>query len=654
MPPFSLRTKLILSFSIVIVAGVFLSVIIGIRLIDNTIIKQAQDKVRLDLNSAREVYRTERENIKNSVRLSAVRFFIKEAVLKNDRERLMEILPKIKEDEDLDILTLIDKKGYCILRANNPAIYGDQINDEIVNWALLKKKVVVSTQIIPKEELEKEGQDLAEQARIELIPTPRARPGTVTEETSGMMIKAAAPVIGYNGDLIGVLYGGKLLNRNYEIVDKVKDIVYRGEKYKGEDIGTATIFQKDLRISTNVRTAAGTRAIGTQVSQEVYDQVTGKGLAWIGRAFVVNAWYITAYEPIKNIEGKIIGMLYVGMLEAPYLDLKRNVVFTFSGIAFFGVILLSIIAFFTTANITKPIKELVSATSKVAGGDMSYRVRIRSHDEIGELADSFNRMTAELQKATGNYLTLTRTLEEKVKEKTKELEETHKHLIRTEKLTSLGKMAAGVAHEINNPLTGVLTFSKLLLDDMDKDDPKREDLRTIVEETLRCRDIVRSLLDFSRETKSEKKLEDINNIIEDTLFLITRQAAFQDIEIVKNPAEALPQIPLDAGQIKQVFMNMFLNAAEAMPGRGTLTITTLCEDNKFVVVKIKDTGCGIPEENMPKIFDPFFTTKEVGKGTGLGLAVSYGIIETHQGLIEVKSKVGEGTEFAIKLPMSKE
>ncbi|MDI6793054.1 MAG: cache domain-containing protein [bacterium] len=554
MPHLSLKTKLILSFSIVIMVGVFLSVIIGIRLIGNTVIKQAQDKVRLDLNSAREVYRTERENIKNSVRLTTIRFFIKEAVLKNDRERLKEVLQKIKEDEDLDILTLTDKKGHVLLRANNPAIYGDQINDEIVNWALLKKEVVVSTQIISEKELEKEGQDLAEQARIELISTLRARPTAAAEETSGMMIKAAAPVIGYNGDLIGVLYGGKLLNRNYEIVDKVKDIVYRGEKYKGEDIGTATIFQKDLRISTNVRTAAGTRAIGTQVSQEVYDQVTGKGLAWIGRAFVVNAWYITAYEPIKNIEGKIIGMLYVGMLEAPYLDLKRNVVFTFSGIAFFGVILLSIIAFFTTTNITKPIKELVSATSKVAGGDMSYRVRIRSHDEIGELADSFNRMTAELQKATGNYLILTRTLEEKVKEKTKELEETHKHLIRTEKLTSLGKMAAGVAHEINNPLTGVLTFSKLLLDDLDKDDPKREDLRTIVEETLRCRDIVRSLLDFSRETKSEKKLEDINNIIEDTLFLITRQAAFQDIEIVKNPDEALPQIPLDAGQIKQVFI----------------------------------------------------------------------------------------------------
>lgn len=648
---FSLRTKLILSFSLVIVIGVFLSVIIGISLIGNTIIRQAQDKVRLDLNSAREVYQKESESIKCLIRLTARRFFIKDAILKNDTEKIREELQRIRKSESLDILTLTDEKGYVKVRARNPAVRGDRLNDGIINLVLLNKQPGVSTRIFPQEELEKEGTDLAEQARIKLVPTPKAKPREGKVEVSGMMIISAAPVIGYDENLIGVLYGGKLLNRNYEMVDKVKDIVYRGEQYKGRDIGTATIFQGDLRISTNVRNADGTRAIGTRVSEEVFDQVIGKGIPWIGRAFVVNAWYRTAYEPIRDIEGKIIGMLYVGMLEAPYVDLRNRVVFIFLGIALFGVILLSIIAYYTTNSITRPIKELVFATSKVTDGDLSSRVEINSHDEIGELADSFNKMTTSLSKYEKELKGWAETLEIKVKERTEELESTQKQLIQSEKLASLGKMAAGVAHEINNPLTAVLTFSKLLLDDLDKDDPQQEDLQTIVDETLRCRDIVRSLLDFSRETKSKKIPENINNIIENTLFLIEHQATFHDIKIDKKLSSGLPKIPLDASQIKQVFMNMFLNAAEAMSGRGTLTITSSYDDNKFLVINIKDTGCGIPKKDINKLFDPFFTTKKVGKGTGLGLAVTYGIIKSHQGLIEVKSTVGEGTEFIIKFPV---
>jgi two-component system NtrC family sensor kinase len=440
------------------------------------------------------------------------------------------------------------------------------------------------------------------------------------------------------------------LNRNYKIVDTVKDIVYKGEKYKGKDIGTATIFQDDLRIATNVQNEDGTRATGTRVSQEVYDHVVGKGQPWIGRAFVVNAWYRTAYEPIKNIDKKIIGILYVGVLEEPYVDLRKRVVFTYVLIAFFGVALLSLIAFITTNRISKPIKELVFATRKVAKGDLTSQVVINSHDEIGELAISFNVMTKSLKEAENKLKEWAKTLEQRVEERTEELEMTQKQLIQSEKLASLGKMAAGVAHEINNPLTAVLTFSSLLLDDIDENDPRREDLKTVVDETLRCRDIVRGLLDFSRETKSIKLDESVNEIILNTLFLIENQASFQDIEIVKELGENIPKIPIDASQMKQVFMNIFLNAAEAMAGKGNLFVATeYREEEKSIVIRIKDTGCGIPEKNLTKLFDPFFTTKKVGEGTGLGLAISYGIIKNHEGTIEVKSTVGKGTEFTIRL-----
>ncbi len=648
----TLRTKLILSFSLVIVIGILLSAIIGVRLIGNTIVRQAQDKVRLDLNSAREVYKEESENIKNVVRLTAIRFFMISAILKNDWGKLKIELQKIRENESLDILTLVDKKGCVLVRARNPTIYGDQPNDEIVNWVMLNKQAVVSTQIVLQKELQKESENLAQQAKVELIPTPRARPRTESVETSGMMIKAAAPVLDYSGDLIGVLYGGKLFNRNYETVDKVKDIVYRGEKYKGKDIGTVTIFQGDLRISTNVKRTDGLRAIGTRVSQEVYNQVIRKGIPWIGRAFVVNNWYITAYEPIRNLGGDIIGMLYVGMLEAPYIDLRNRVIFTFLGIAFVSVILLSIIAYLTTTNIIKPLRELLYATQKVAKGNLAHRVQIKSQDEIGQLANSFNHMTMELQKATQNYLMLNRTLEDKVREKSRELKEAQDQLIQSEKLTSVGKLAAGIAHEINNPLTSILINSHLIAEKLKGDDRFREDLNLIIDETTRCSSIVEGLLEFSRQTPPEKNPADINEVIEKTLLLLRSQLLVHNVEVDKDLHRDLPKVMIDINKIEQVFTNVVLNAIEAMPDGGTLSINSqISADSRFIEIEFQDEGGGIPKENIRRIFDPFFTTKGT-KGTGLGLSVSYGIVQQHRGTIDVRSEVGKGTSITIHLPLN--
>jgi two-component system NtrC family sensor kinase len=479
-----------------------------------------------------------------------------------------------------------------------------------------------------------------------------ARPVSATEESSGMMIKAAAPIFGRKGELIGVLYGGKLLNRNYKIFDKVKDIVYRGEKYKGTDIGTVTIFQEDLRISTNVKTASGERAIGTRVSKEVYDQVIGKGIPWIAKAFVVNSWYITAYEPIRNLKGDIIGMLYVGILEQPYQDLRQRVVYTFYGIALLSVLLLSIIAYFTTINITRPIQELALATNKVAEGELTHRVKIKSHDEIGQLADSFNRMTVELQKATERYLTLMRTLEEKVKEKTAELEKAQDQLIRTEKLSSLGKLAAGIAHEINNPLTSILLNSCVISEKLGDKSSLKENLKLIIDETARCGSIVKGLLEFSRQTAPVKEPTNINEVIEKTLLLFESQLLVNHVRVEKNLDMNLPRIMIDSNKIKQVLTNLILNAIEAMSKGGILTINSmLSPDKNHVLLQFTDTGQGIPKEHLSKIFDPFFTTKGT-KGTGLGLSLTYGIVQQHEGTIDVQSEPEKGTTMIVNLPIN--
>jgi two-component system NtrC family sensor kinase len=234
----------------------------------------------------------------------------------------------------------------------------------------------------------------------------------------------------------------------------------------------------------------------------------------------------------------------------------------------------------------------------------------------------------------------------------KKLQETHLQLVSSEKMASLGKLAAGIAHEINNPLGGILIYSSLMMEDLLEEDPKRSDLARIVQEAGRCKDIVKSLLEFARQTEPKKEPTDINRAINDGLFFLVKQALFHNIRIVKEFDPFLPLVRGNAGQLKQVFMNIIVNAAEAMHGNGTLTIRTLPSlDRKTVRIEFADTGEGIPEENLSRIFDPFFTTKDVGKGTGLGLATSYGIVQDHGGTITVTSKVGLGTSFVIELPI---
>jgi PAS domain S-box-containing protein len=234
----------------------------------------------------------------------------------------------------------------------------------------------------------------------------------------------------------------------------------------------------------------------------------------------------------------------------------------------------------------------------------------------------------------------------------KKLQETHLQLVSSEKMASLGKLAAGIAHEINNPLGGILIYSSLMMEDLPEEDPRRGDLVRIVQEAGRCKEIVKSLLEFARQTEPKMEPTDINRAINDGLFFLVNQALFHNIHIVKKLDSFLPFVRGNASQLKQVFMNIIVNAAEAMHGSGTLTITTApAPDRKTIFVEFADTGEGIPDENFNRIFDPFFTTKEVGKGTGLGLATSYGIIEDHGGNISVKSKVGQGATFKIELPV---
>ena len=224
--------------------------------------------------------------------------------------------------------------------------------------------------------------------------------------------------------------------------------------------------------------------------------------------------------------------------------------------------------------------------------------------------------------------------------------------MKSERLATLGQLAAGVAHEINNPLGAVLMYAHLSLEEIQAEDPRRKNIEKAVAEVTRCKDIVRGLLDFARQTEPKVEQSDANEILERTLALVENQALFQNVNITRVFSPSLPKAMIDGNQIQQVFTNIILNAAEAVDGEGELTIATrMASDSKSVEIEFTDAGCGIPRENLQKIFDPFFTTKEVGRGTGLGLAVSYGIIARHKGTIDVISEQGKGTTFIVRLPL---
>jgi len=297
----------------------------------------------------------------------------------------------------------------------------------------------------------------------------------------------------------------------------------------------------------------------------------------------------------------------------------------------------------------RPVKGVIDGTRRVAGGDLQYRLPVHSDDELGDLARSFNKMTEKVAGVQAH-------IEEQVRRKTAELEKVHRTLLNNEKMASIGKLAATVAHEINNPLFGILTYARLILREIQKREiPGRDDLveqlQTIERESKRCGDLVKSLLTFSRQTPSHREPNDLNTVVHRAVLLVKHKLEMQNIELAETLAEGLPAVECDANQIQQVILVLMVNASEAMSKGGKLEVWTEFDGTADRgVVCVKDNGSGIPEDVLPRIFDPFFTTKEDQNRTGLGLAVAHSIVEQHAGEISVRSTPGAGTEFRVALP----
>jgi two-component system NtrC family sensor kinase len=308
-----------------------------------------------------------------------------------------------------------------------------------------------------------------------------------------------------------------------------------------------------------------------------------------------------------------------------------------------------------------PVERLTAAMARVTSGDLGTRVPVTSSDEIGEMAESWNEMTAELGRARGELQELNQTLEQRVEGKTRELEVAHRRMLIGEKMASLGKLAAVVAHEINNPLAGIRTYARLLRRRLGglpeggaaptADAETDRILQTVEEEAGRCGDIVRNMLVFSRTSGGPFVEEDLAPVLERCRVLLRHQAEMLGVTLTVSAASDLPRLDCDRSQMEQVVLALAMNALEATPPGGEVTITAgPGNGGTSVILSVADTGCGIPEEDQGRIFEPFFTTKPAGKGVGLGLAVVYGIVTRHQGRIQVASKTGSGTVFTVELP----
>jgi len=322
--------------------------------------------------------------------------------------------------------------------------------------------------------------------------------------------------------------------------------------------------------------------------------------------------------------------------------------------------------FFVWRVVGRPLKALKSGTERLAAGDLGYQIDVHSGDEIGELSRSFNDMSLQLQAERKQNLAWTRTLEERVEHKTRELKRAHEHALHTEKMASIGKMAAVLAHEINNPLSGILTYAKLLRKWIDREELDRQktagegvrryreicdSLDLVASESRRCGDLVKNLLAFSRTTPMNLQATDLNEVVRRSLRLVQHQLDMAGIQIQLQLDPALPRVLCDAAQIEQVLLALVMNALDALPQGGNVWLTTSPsrQDNQVRIV-VRDDGSGIAPEILPHLFEPFLTTKETGRGVGLGLAISRSILERHSGSIEVQSEVGRGTTFTVTLP----
>lgn len=583
-----------------------------------------------------------------------------EVLAPDARGSLQDLLDETRKEIGLDFLYLTNGRG-DVLASSPPLQHRPRSDWPIIMSALSGQVPATGVDIFGHDELAAISPALAERARLDLVPTPNAVPTDRSTETRGMVVHAASRAMLPDGGA-AALVGGTLLNQNLEFIDTINDLVYRAASLPEGSQGTATLFLDDVRISTNVRLFEGRRALGTRVSAAVRSAVLGEGRTWLDSAFVVNDWYISAYEPLVDSYGKRVGMLYVGFLEKPFSEAKYQTLLIIVA-AFIAITAATVPIFLRWASsIFMPLERVTATITEVERGNLSARTKMPVlGDEIGRVAVHLDSLLDQIQERDRQLREWNEELNVRVRERTRDLEHanlkleaTTKQLIMSEKLAAIGEITAGVAHEINNPIAVMQGNLDVIRSVFGADaDKAKVEFRLLDEQIHRISQIVTKLLQFARPEEYAGYVERHApaSVISDCLPLVQHLLNKTEIAVVRDD-RANRLVLMNRNELQQVLVNLIVNAIHAMPEGGALTLRSFDAErdgHQGVAIEVADTGIGMSTEVIEKIFDPFYTTKR-RQGTGLGLSISQTLIKRQGGQITAESRVGSGSTFTLWLP----
>lgn len=616
-------------------------------------------KVRSDLAVAHSHF----DQVKDAVGHHIKALAASEQMARSLRERaapevLHDLLRTARQQTGTDYLILVDKDRRVRAASSGPAL-ATALEDSGVLRGALDGQASTEVVVFNAGQLAAIDPELAEMAMTQLIPTRNAQPTSRIEESRGMVIQTTAPAPAGH-----VLIGGLLLNKNLDFVDRINETVYPEGALPLGSVGTATLFLDDVRIATNVRLFEGQRAIGTRVSASVRHAVLDERRTWLDRAFVVNDWYVSAYEPILDSRGDPCGMLYVGFLEAPFQRARQTALALVIALFVGAVALAAVVSLRLAKYVSQPVERMQDVMSAIEAGQMEARVlAIGGEDELAALAAHFDSLLDRLTEQTAALQRWGAELDGKVAERTNELalandslRSAQKRLVMSEKLAAIGQLAAGVAHEINNPVAVIQGNLDVLREALGSAaEPVLPEIRLIQDQVYRIRLIVAKLLQFARPTEYAGFIEpvDVSAVVRDSLVLVGHQMKAGKVTI-KQELYAEQRVMINRNELQQVLINLIVNAIQAMPEGGELALIT-GESHRDgvpgVVIAVADSGPGISEADRTLLFAPFFTTKAAMDGTGLGLWISLGLVQRYGGQIEVETPADGGTVFSVWLPV---
>lgn len=557
------------------------------------------------------------------------------------------LLERYRVRQRLDFVNLRGADGSLRVTHAGPARAAGQ---RAAAFASAAPTSLASVEILAPEQFAALEAGPSERVNVALVPTRNAAPTQRTREERAMVMLATQPVRAADGRLLGWVQGGLLLNRNLPFIDHVNEIVYPEGSLPFGSKGTATLFLDDVRISTNVRlfgTEKDERAIGTRVSQTVRDAVLGEGRTWLDRAFVVDEWYVSAYQPLANGAGERIGMLYVGYLERPFTWLKYAALASI-GLVFFPVMMAAAwVSLRWARSIFRPIERMEATMQRVEAGELDARVGdVGSADEIGRLAAHLDHLLGVIGDNTRKLQRWNAELDAKVAERTQALETAQSQLVRSEKLATIGQLTASIAHEINNPIAVIQGNLDLVRELLGSEAVRvGAELKLVDQQIERMRLIVTQLLQFARPGEFAGYVEEVDpaRSLDDCLVLVGHLLNRTRIE-VRRSLQATRKAEINRHELQQVLVNLMVNAIHAMPGGGELRLATADHGGDMVAISVVDSGPGLEPGMIERLFQPFVTHKK--DGTGLGLWISRSLVERYGGDIVAANRT-DGTPGAV-------